>query len=211
MKILVVDDHALFREGLCLVLQELEKPITLLEASDCDQALQYISSNSDLDMVLLDLELPGKDGFEALNCITEQYSSLPVVILSASTQRSNIQRALDSGAMGYIPKSTTSSIMINALKLILAGGIYVPQNMITLDNETSLNKAGNNYGLSPRQVEVLMLLVDGHSNKHIAHELYLSEATIKVHITHILKVLDVKNRTQAAMKAKDLGLEKINS
>ena len=206
MKILIVDDHALFREGLCHVLQELEKQITILEAPDYDQALQYISTNSDLDMVLLDLELPGKDGFEALNWVTEQYSALPVVILSASNQRSDIQRALGSGAMGYIPKDTTSAIMLNALQLVLSGGIYIPQNMTQLDNKTSFNKANNNYGLTLRQVEVLTLLIDGHSNKYIAQELQLAEATIKVHITNILKILGVSNRTQAAMEAQKLGL-----
>lgn len=206
MKILIVDDHALFREGLCHILRELEKQITILEAHDHDQALKHISTNPDIDMVLLDLELPGKDGFMTLRRITQQYSALPVVILSASKQHSDIQQALNSGAMGYITKDTTSVIMLSAIQLVLSGGIYIPKNITQLNHKTSFNKAKNIYGLTPRKIEVLTLLIGGHSNKYIAQELQLAEATIKVHITSILKALGVSNRTQAAMKAKKLGL-----
>ena len=207
MKILIVDDHALFREGLTHVLQNLEKRATILEASDYEQALQHISTNPGLDLVLLDIKLPGKNGFELLSSITRQYSALPVVILSASTKRSDLQQALDLGAMGYIPKETTSSNMYDAIKLILSGGIYVPQSIGFInDCNNFVSGSNNNYVFTPRQLDVLTLLIDGYSNKHIAQELQLAEATIKVHITSILKTLGVNNRTQAAMMATQLGL-----
>jgi len=205
MKILIVDDHPLFREGLIHVLHELEEKMVILEASNCDQAFNHISANPDIDLVLLDLNLPGIDGFEVLGRCTQQYSALPVVILSASNQRSDIQQALDSGAMGYIPKDTTSAIMLNALKIIMSGGIYVPQSMALTDECKDFSSASNkNYDFTPRQRDVLALLIDGYSNKHIAQELQLAEATVKVHITSIFKTLGVSNRTQAAMMATQL-------
>ena len=207
MKILIVDDHALFREGLIHVLDGLAEKIIILEASGCDQALQHVSDNSDIDLVLLDLNLSGIDGFEVLSRCSQQYSTLPIVILSASNQRCDIQRALDSGAMGYIPKDTTSSIMLNALNIIMAGGIYVPQSMaLTNECKDFVSITKNKYDFTPRQLDVLALLVDGYSNKNIAQELQLAEATIKVHITSILKTLGVSNRTQAAMATIRLGL-----
>ena len=202
MKILIVDDHALFREGLIHVLNVLEEQIIILEASDSDQALLLISENPDIDLVLLDLNLQGINGFDVLSHVTQQYSALPVVILSASNQRSDIQRALDFGAMGYIPKDTTSSIMLNAIKIVMSGGIYVPQSMALTDKCKNLaSTTDKNYDFTPRQLEVLTLLIDGYSNKNIAQELQLAEATVKVHITSIFKILGVSNRTQAAMMA----------
>lgn len=201
MKILIVDDHNLFREGLCHILARMDKEVTILEASNCDSAMQYVSSHPDLDLILLDLNLPGKDGFSALSNLSEKYPALPVVILSASNQRSDMQRALDSGAMGYIPKETSSSIMLNALQIIMSGGIYIPSNMAQLNNVNETDKVATHFNLTPRQTEVLALLVDGSSNKKIAQELSLTESTVKVHITSIFKAMNVKNRTQAAMAA----------
>jgi len=195
MKILIIDDHALFREGLSYVLHKLEEEVKIFEASHYEQALQHISKNTDLDLVLLDLNLPGKDGFAVLDTITNNYPAMPVVIISASDHSRDIKRALDAGAMGYIPKYTTSSVLLNALRLILSGGIYVPPGKT--DNEASV--------LTPRQLEVLELLIEGCSNKVIASRLELAEATVKMHVTSIFKGLGVSNRTQAAMAAKNSG------
>lgn len=201
MKILIVDDHNLFREGMCHILSSMDKEVTILEASNCDSAMQYASSHPDLDLILLDLNLSGKDGFTALSELSEKYPALPVVILSASNQRSDMQRALDLGAMGYIPKETSSAIMLNALQIIMSGGIYVPSNMAQLNNISESDKLSTHFNLTPRQTEVLALLVDGSSNKRIAQELSLTESTVKVHITSIFKAMNVTNRTQAAMAA----------
>lgn len=204
MKILVVDDHALFRDGLSHVLQSLEENVNLLEAPNSDIAIQLVSEHSDLDLVLLDLNMPGKDGFEVLETFTKSYPATPVVILSASTQREDVQRALDAGAVGFIGKDTTSAVMLNALRLIFSGGVYTPPGMA--EPQASTQNTGNNLNLTPRQSQVLAILVKGGSNKLIASELNIAEATVKMHITSILKSLGVTNRTQAALATEKLGL-----
>ena len=204
MKILVVDDHTLFREGLCYVLNELEEQVSILEASGFEQAMQHVAANPELDLVLLDLNMPGEDGFTALDTFVNRYPVMPVVILSASKQYSDIKRALDAGAMGYIPKDTTSTVMLSALRLILSGGIYVPSDMA---QQFELNQSDSNMPvLTPRQLQVLAKMVQGHSNKIIASKLDIAEATVKMHVTSIMKSLGVSNRTQAAMVAEKLGL-----
>ncbi len=168
MKILIVDDHALFREGLCYVLKALEEKVNILEASNYNSALEHVSKNPDLDLVLLDLNMPGKNGFTTLDTLAKNYPALPVVILSASKQRSDIQCAMDAGAMGYIPKDTTSAVMLNALRLILSGGIYVPQCM---EQQSELALSDNDLVLTTRQLQVLRLLTQGDSNKVIAFKI----------------------------------------
>ena len=205
MEILLVDDHALFREGLRHVLNGLDEQITVLEASDFEQALTYGATRPDLDLVLLDLNIPGKDGFSVLDTFVKRYPALPVVIVSSSNHRSDIQRALDAGAMGYIPKESTSTIMLNALKLILAGGVYVPPNMMQ-SSHAPQSANDHSHSLTPRQLQVLALLVQGCSNKEIASRMQLAEATVKMHITAILKSLGATNRTQAVLAVEKLGL-----
>lgn len=205
MKILLIDDHALFREGLCYVLSGLDKDVMILQAASFEQALQYFTKHHDLDLVLLDLNIPGKDGFSALQFISESYPSMPVVIISASTQRQDIQRALDYGAMGYIPKESTSSVMLNALNLILSGGIYLPPTMLSSDSRCG-HSLVNHAGLTPRQLQVLALLVEGCSNKDIGIRMQLAEATVKMHVTAIFRSLGVSNRTQAAMAVEKQGI-----
>lgn len=206
LKILIVDDHTLFREGVSHVLDELSSEISIYEAPDYERAMHLMVATPDMDLVLLDLNMPGKDGFTALDTFTVQYPALPVVILSASSQRSDIQRCLDAGAVGYIPKDTSSVVMLSALRLVLSGGIYTPPNMMQDFAPEASVPATNGNGLTPRQLQVLTLLVQGLSNKEIARQMALAEATVKMHITSILKSLGVSNRTQAAMAAEKLGL-----
>ena len=206
MKILIVDDHALFRGGLCHVLQYLDEQVDVLEASNCDCAMQHVEANPDLDLVLLDLNMPGEDGFKGLHSFSTLYPTIPVVIVSASNRRRDIQRALDTGAMGFIPKESTSSVMLNALQLVLAGSIYLPPSMAQQSNQYSKPTNDTVQTLTPRQLQVLSMVVQGHSNKVIAAQLDIAETTIKMHVTAILKSLGVSNRTQAAMAAEKLGL-----
>lgn len=126
MKVLLIDDHALYREGLCHVLKTLDENVCIFQAASYEYALQQIDLHSDLDLVLLDLNIPGEDGFMTLSTLVNKYPALPVVILSGSVLYNNIQRALDTGAIGYIPKSATSSVMLDALRKILSGETYVP-------------------------------------------------------------------------------------
>lgn len=202
MTFLVVDDHALFREGICQVLSRME--VSILEASNCDQAIELVSTNPDIDLVLLDLQLPGKNGFEALDELTASYPALPVVILSASNLQVDVKCALDKGAVGFIHKDTTSEIMLNALRMVLAGGIYTPPNM--LEHEVLEQNNAPAHDLTARQLEVLTLIKNGYSNKLIASNLALAEATVKMHVTAIFKCLGVSNRTQAALEADKSGL-----
>lgn len=206
MKILLIDDHALFREGLSLVLCKMDEYVTILEASDLEGARQQIGDNPDLDLVLLDLYMPEQGGFEILQDFAKSHATLPIAIISSSTKPGDIQRALALGAMGYIPKDTTGDVMLNALKLILSGGVYTPPNLSQQTSRATSQSKNSTPTLTPRQLEVLTLLVQGHSNKVIAAELDLTEATIKAHVTGIMNSLGVSNRTQAAMVAEKLGL-----
>lgn len=207
MKILIADDHALFREGLRHVLSGLNEALTVLEAFDCEQSLRIAQSHPDLDLVLLDLKMPDADGFTALDVFVERYPALPVVILSASELRSDVQRALNSGACGFIPKNTTGSIMLNALKLVLSGGVYVPPAMAIIDENFSDTRQSELPGLTPRQMETLALLVKGYPNKEIARYMSLAESTVKMHITAIFKSLNVNNRTQAVLAVEKQKLQ----
>lgn len=195
MKILILDDHPLFREALHYILQKLDEQVVILDAADYETAMQHVIENPDIDLISLDLCLSSdKGGFSVLDAISENYPAMPVVVISSSRSRSDIDRAIEAGARGYIPKCTPSLIMLNALSLILAGGIYTPPNIV--DDEVAF---------TPRQVEVLRFLIEGLSNKVIASRMGLAEATVKMHVTSIFKGLGVTNRTQAAMKAKQQG------
>lgn len=207
MKILIADDHALFREGMCHVLGELSESVTLLQASECESALKHATDHPDLDLVLLDLNMPGKDGFAVLDTFTNRYPALPVIILSASNRRSHIQRALDAGALGFIPKDTTSAVMLNALRLVLSGGIYIPPVIAVTEALVDKKSRHNTQHFTPRQLETLAFLTQGYSNKEIARFLNLSEATVKMHVTAIFKNLGVSNRTQAVLAVEKSGLD----
>lgn len=191
------------------VLRELAETISLLEAADCDSALRHAADHPDIDLVLLDLNMPGIDGFALLDLFSSRYPALPVVILSASNEQNHMQRALNAGALGFIPKETTGTVMLNALRLVLSGGIYVPPS-IALKQSPEMRGVKSDYlesqVFTPRQQETLKLLVQGYSNKEIARRMDLAEATVKMHITAIFKSLGVNNRTQAVLAAKKLDL-----
>jgi DNA-binding NarL/FixJ family response regulator len=204
MKVLIADDHGLFREGLQHVLAELDPDLTLLQAADCQRALELGEAHPDLDLVLLDLNMPGMSGFEALERFCNRFPALPVVILSASTRRTDMQHALDLGAMGFVPKGATGRQMIQALRLVLAGSVYVPPALVCASNES----APRQPRLTGRQKDVLLLLAKGHTNKEIARALDLAEATVKMHVTAIIKLLEVGNRIQAVLTAQRLHLER---
>ncbi|MEW6120297.1 MAG: response regulator transcription factor [Pseudomonadota bacterium] len=204
MKALLVDDHSLFREGLAHVLAGFDPDMALLQAADCTRALELATEHPDLDLVLLDLNLPGMNGFEALQLLCERFPALPVVILSASTRRADMQRALDLGAMGFVPKDATSRQMIQSLRMVLAGSVVVPAALVRQE------PAANDWraDLTERQREVLALLARGLANKEIARALDLAEATVKMHVTAIMKLLNVSNRTQAVLAAQRMHLDK---
>ena len=213
MKILVVDDHALIREALRGVLRELEGDATIGEAADSHQALQHLAEHPDIDLILLDLYLPGGSGFDLLTDLRQRFPAISVVVLSASSDRADITRALDLGALGFIPKSARREVMLSALKLIFAGGIYVPPEIFgrqkpaaTMPSPSQRPLAAAELGLTERQMDVLELMMQGKSNKLICRALGIAEPTVKNHVTAILKALKVSNRTAAVVAAGALGL-----
>jgi DNA-binding NarL/FixJ family response regulator len=216
VKILVVDDHPLIREALRGVLKELKGDATVLEASSCSQAMEFIAANSDLALILLDLNLPDRDGFSMLAELEERYPALSVVVLSAQHDRESVARALDLGALGFIPKSGQREVMVGALQLVFAGGIYIPPEILARDKSSAAepSRTGtavgrpraspSDLGLTERQIEVLALIMQGKPNKAICRILNLAEPTVKNHVTAILKALDVSNRTEAVIAVGEL-------
>lgn len=214
MKVLVVDDHPLICEALRQVLRALDPNIELLEAAGAQDALAAAARSDHLDLILLDLALPDADGFEVLRELRERHPSFPVVVLSASEQVDIVMRALDAGAMGFIPKTSSNELLLGALRLVLSGGVYLPAEVLrhapapALARKPAAVETGyRDVGLTERQAQVLALLVQGKPNKIICRELDLAEGTVKIHVTAILKALGVSNRTQAVIAVGKLGLK----
>ena len=209
MKVLLVDDHALIRDALRGVLKELTADATVLEASDCRQAMRLIDEHPDLHLILLDLNLPDRDGFAVLADLRKRYATISVVVLSAFQDRDNVLRALDLGALGFIPKSSAREVMVNALRLVMSGGTYIPPEALARAEakEAALGRPVTpaELGLTERQMEVLALMMKGKSNKAISRILDVAEPTVKHHITAILKALKVTNRTEAVIAVGALG------
>jgi len=201
MKILLVDDHKLVRAGLVLVLKQMEDGVELLEAGTGREAIELASANPDINLILMDLDLPEGSGLEALTAIHAKDASMPVVILSAMEDQGMISRAMSLGARGFIPKTASGDVMVNSLRLVLSGGICLPPGY----GETA--RGGTDLpNLTQRQSEVLSHMAQGNSNKEIARELGISENTVRVHISAIISALDATNRTEAAYSAMRLGL-----
>jgi DNA-binding NarL/FixJ family response regulator len=214
MKILIGDDHLLFREGLCRLLTQLDDHASFIEAGTFDDVLTLARDGHDFDLVLLDLQMPGFPGFSGVQEICEAQAGTPVVIVSASEAQADVRAALDAGASGYIPKSSSVKIMLSALNLIFSGGIYVPPAALLGDGPgvaSGSSSGGSTVGtagtptLTQRQRDVLRCLREGKSNKQIAYELGLSEGTVKIHVTAVMRSLGVRNRTQAVIASGDIA------
>ena len=211
MKILIADDHEIVREGIKLLLSDFSTDLSILEAADRAQVLAVVSGNPDLDLILLDLYMPGVTNLDLLAEICSNYSHIPVIILSASEDAHVMQRVIDRGAAGFIPKSAAQAVMTSAIQLVLAGGVYIPPAMLHQAEGAAAATPGqmipaSKLDLTKRQFEVLKLLGEGKSNKTIARELGLSAHTVKIHVTAILKTLGVSNRTEAAVASRELGM-----
>lgn len=213
MKVLVVDDHPLVREGVRHALASLHSDVEVLEAGHAHQAFELADQHPDLTLVMLDLGLPGMPGLAALEELRVRGCAAPVVVLSGSCERADVIAALNTGAMGFIPKLSSSDVMLQALRLVLAGGIYIPpQALGMLDGPggvaagTTAPKSLQQLGLSERQQQVLALIAQGKPNKVIASDLNIAEPTVKAHITEILRALQVTNRSQAMIVARRFGV-----
>jgi len=218
MKILLIDDHVLIREALRGVIKEIRDDASILEAADCRRSMQLLEQQPDVDLILLDLTLPDGDGFTMLRELRARYRAVTIVVLSALKDRESVTRALDLGALGYIPKSAQRAVMVSALQLVFAGGIYVPPEILhdgDGPNSDALGKQAtpirkpmsspSDLGLTGRQLDVVALMMKGKSNKAICRELEVAEATVRNHVTAILKALKVTNRTEAVIAVGELG------
>lgn len=215
MKILVVDDHVLIREALHGVLRELKgDSVVILDAATSGEALRQLEQHADVELVLLDLNLPDRDGLDALRELGARWPTVPVVVLSGFHDREKVSRALELGAVGFIPKSARREVMCGAFNLIFAGGIYVPPEMLALqvpsegaaaaEPMADLRARAFAMGLTERQAEVLALMMQGKSNKAICRTLDLAESTVKIHVSAILRALNVSNRTEAVVAVRAL-------
>lgn len=219
MRILIADDHALTREGLCSALRELADDVTVVAAADGGQVHDLIDGQTDFNLILLDLFMPGIDGFDLLSKVCNRRPETPVVVLSASLDPADMRRSLDHGAAGFIQKSSGREVILSALRLVLAGGVYVPPGILgstmpSLEGSTPVSQdpmisdlvgVAHELSLTNRQLDVLRLLAQGVSNKIIARHLGLSENTVKIHVAAILKAFNVNNRTQAVVLAQRMG------
>lgn len=208
MKLLVVDDHPVFRDGLAALLRQAASQTIVLQAPECSSALSLAEQHPDLDAVFVDLMMPGMTGDIAVREFRRRRPELPVIVLSSSENPSDVRRALQAGALGYIPKSADPGTLLSALQLVLTGNIYVPP-LLALAAEPAAKPAGRNGApgsigqLTERQVEVLEQLSEGLSNKEISTQLGIAEKTVKAHVAAIFKALNVVNRTQAANAMRD--------
>lgn len=210
MRVLLVDDHALVREGLRLLLQDLDKDIELHEAGNCDEALALVADHA-YDLILLDLKMPGVEGLDALTILRDRYPEFPVVILSGEGTPRLVRGAIEAGCMGFIPKTSSHQLFETALKLVLAGGVYLPPDVLESEgpqDRTDCSGTETIAGLSSRQLQVLHCVIEGKPNKVIARELDVSEHTVKAHLSAVFRTLGVHNRTEAVYAAAKLGVSR---
>lgn len=206
---IVADDHPLFRTAIKEALQESQGDTTFLEASSFETLQKLVDQNPAVDLILLDLHMPGVSGFAGLVYLCKRYPSVPVVIISANEDPLVIQRALDHGAAGFIPKSSNIKIITGAINDILMGEIWAPattQSNLPGSNVSELAMAERMAQLTPQQFKVLMAVSQGLLNKQIAYDMGISEATVKAHVTAIMNKLGVSNRTQAVLAASKLDV-----
>ncbi|MEW5888167.1 MAG: response regulator transcription factor [Pseudomonadota bacterium] len=203
-KLLVVEDHALVREGLVQTLSQLDTKSAIVETRDAESALQILESDDEFDLVLLDLMLPGINGMAFLAVLRRRFPAVPVVIISALDDTETISRAMRQGASGFVPKTSSSDVLLQALRLVLDGGVYVPPRAIAKgvgkrggEGARSSRSLVDRFGLTTGQMRVLELLIQGKSNREIGELLGLTEGTVKIHVSKIFKALNVSSRAQA--------------
>ena len=202
MRILIADDHDLVREALSAYLEN-EGGAEVHSADSLYQALQVATDSGPFDIVLLDYNMPGMNGLEGLSRFMEQEEGASVALLSGNAPARVAQEAIDMGAAGYLPKTIGAKSLVNAVQFMISGETYFPASLIHAEEETEKNAFTTQ--LSPRETQVLHALCRGQSNKEIARELGLQEVTIKLHVRTLCRKIDAKNRTHAAMLAKEAG------
>ncbi len=222
MKVLLIDDHPLILAALETVIQGLGEHVQVVTAGSAKLAREILSESDSFDLVLLDLHLGDASGFDVLTEFRNTYPALPVVVISASDRSSDVIRSIDLGAMGFVPKRSTNETLYEALHMVMSGGIYVP-SMSLGGPERVMRRASDNIlgagldepaphsdldslGLTPRQTEVLALLLQGQTNKMIARDLQVSVETVKDHVAAVLRALNVSSRTQAVLAVSQMPI-----
>ena len=209
MHILIVDDHPLFREGLKTLLTALEPAVRISDAGTVAQAIALSAADAP-DLILLDMNLPGTSRLDALRQVKAAHEGASVVVVSGDEDPVLVRRAIDEGAAGYIPKTTDTSLTIQALRLVLANGIYLPRSALTAGGDAGApaepSKTGNVPEFSGRQLSVLKCLLQGKANKVIARELDIAEGTVKAHLWSIYQALGVNSRAQAMYRVHELHM-----
>lgn len=227
MRLLLADDHTLFRDALVLYVERAEPGSNVALAKDLPEALEKLEKNNDLDLVLLDLRMPGMNGLQGLQKVREKYPSLPVALMSGVAEKKDVDAAMSLGAVGYFPKTLSGKALLKGIQQVLTGEKFMPmddsrKNTVMpsyyADSDTiqrpanyvgmaeQQTKIASDLKLTPREQEVLSYLAVGASNKEIANELNLQVVTVKLHVRGVCRKLDAKNRTQAALKARELGI-----
>jgi DNA-binding NarL/FixJ family response regulator len=205
MKVLHADDHPMFREGLRFFLKLLDPQITILEASNFQGALDKLALEWPVDMALIDLQMPGMSETEGFFTMRRRHPTLPIVVLSGVSDTRMIRTLLDGGARGYIPKFASSELLMDGLRRVLKGEIFIPEG-IFIPSAQARTDSAEGETLTSRQLQILPLLADGMANKQIADALNVAEGTIKQHMKELFKRLNARNRTQAVQEARRLGL-----
>lgn len=192
----LADDHPIMRAALASALAALGAP-RFVEASDADGALEMLDAHPDLDLLLVDLRMPGANGLDTIRAIRARAPQVPVVVVSAEEDPAQVSALLALGVSGYVPKSEPPAVIVSAVRLVLDGGTYVPPRLLVAGSPST----ASGPELTPRQLEVLRLLAQGLPNKSIANALGVSEGTVKVHLIAVFRALGVRNRTAAVLAA----------
>lgn len=223
MKILVADDHELFLKGLEFILSSLGDDIQLVFAKSYTDIFKILEEEQDFSLILTDLAMPGANWEEAITKIHNKMPETPIIILSAVFDKEIVQKTIEIGVSGYIPKTSSNAVILSAVNLVMSGGVYIPPELLSHSGDDDYeifkqvvalpenkNVEENIKILTPRQIDVINCISKGMSNKQIAFTLGLTEGTVKLHVTAILKLLNVYNRTGAVMEATRLGLIRDN-
>ncbi|RMG58818.1 MAG: DNA-binding response regulator [Gammaproteobacteria bacterium] len=216
MKLLIIDDHPLFLEGIGLVLRQLGGDFETIEVDSAPAGLQKLEEQPDIALVLVDISMPGMSGFDFIEELEQRQITTPVAILSATTNLYDVKKAIEMGALGFIPKASDKEEMRHALETIFSGEVYIPPGIEDqlealmaaddTDPEAVLRSRARQLGITRRQLQVLQLLAKGYTNRRIAEELNLTERTVKAHVSALFSLLNVGNRTECVLEADRLGL-----
>lgn len=212
LEVLIADDHPLFREALANVVAQIGTDHRCLEACSLDETISLARSTPSLDLILLDLKMPGMDGFAGLRLLRKETPGIPIAVISAYSHRTTVLKAMECGAVAFITKTSPRQLMIEALRQVLAGAVYLPYEVIRDigsealgPQEAAVGSAEIMTTLTRKQLQVFQRLAKGESNKEIARALSLAEPTVKAHVSAILRKLNVRSRTHAMIAAGDLS------